>query len=122
MSADYNQEINSAKDAIAAAGGLFTLRIFSPEDNSTKAWRPGTSTYTDMVDLIGVFLHYDQKHVDGTNIQSGDQKILLSASGLALSPNLNAQAIRDNEIWSIVKIRELNPAGTPIIYILQVRK
>lgn len=122
MSGDYTDEIEMARQMIEESGGPVTLRVFTPEEDPTKPWRAGESDYDDIEDLAGVFLSYDVKHIDGTLIQAGDQKILLAAGGLTLAPNLNGQAIRGSEVWKIVKIRQLNPAGQAILYTIQVRQ
>lgn len=55
-------------------------------------------------------------------IRQGDKKLKIAAQGLAWVPGLLDKVIAQGRIWSIVPpLKEVNPAGTPILYELQVR-
>jgi len=65
----------------------------------------------------------------GTEIRQGDKKIMVSA--LAASedgpkqltpPQLTTLVIAGGVTWTIVNIKEINPAGTPLLYEIQGRR
>ncbi|MBJ2254727.1 hypothetical protein JFT59_26395 [Pseudomonas sp. MF6784] len=55
-------------------------------------------------------------------IRQGDKKLKIAAKGLAWVPGLLDRVVAQGRNWSIVPpLKEVNPAGTPILYELQVR-
>jgi hypothetical protein len=55
-------------------------------------------------------------------IKQGDKKLKIAAQGLDWVPDLLNKVIIQGRTWSIVPpLKEVNPAGTPILYELQVR-
>ncbi len=55
-------------------------------------------------------------------IKQGDKKLKIAAQGLAWVPGLLDKVVAQGRTWSIVPpLKEVNPAGTPILYELQVR-
>lgn len=55
-------------------------------------------------------------------IREGDKKLKIAAQGLAWVPSLLDKVVAQGRTWSIVPpLKEVNPAGTPILYELQVR-
>lgn len=60
-------------------------------------------------------------YADGTVIKQGDKKILVAAQGIT-PPTLTTTVIADGATWTIVNIKEINPAGTPLVYELQGRR
>jgi len=55
-------------------------------------------------------------------IKQGDKKLKIAAQGLAWVPSLLDKVVTQGRTWSIVPpLKEVNPAGTPILYELQVR-
>ncbi|NMY04638.1 hypothetical protein HBO12_16890 [Pseudomonas sp. WS 5059] len=55
-------------------------------------------------------------------IKQGDKKLKIAAQGLAWVPGLLDKVAAQGRTWSIVPpLKEISPAGTPILYELQVR-
>jgi len=55
-------------------------------------------------------------------IKQGDKKLKIAAQGLEWVPDLLSKMSIQGRTWSIVPpLKEINPAGTPILYELQVR-
>ena len=55
-------------------------------------------------------------------IKQGDKKLKIAAQGLEWVPDLLSKVSIQGRTWSIVPpLKEINPAGTPIVYALQVR-
>ena len=63
-----------------------------------------------------------QEFQNNSLIKQGDKKLKIAAQGLAWPPELLNKVIAQGRTWSIVPpLKEINPAGTPILYELQVR-
>jgi len=60
-------------------------------------------------------------YAEGTVIKQGDKKILVAAQGLT-PPQLTTTVIAGGATWTIVNIKEINPAGTPLVYEIQGRR
>lgn len=75
-------------------------------------------------DVNAVFLDIDTKLIDGTLIKTGDMKVLLSPGDVTIPLNLTGTISRsaEDEVWSIVNCRTLNPGGIKLLYTLQVRR
>ena len=71
----------------------------------------------------GILLDFTgQEFQNNSLIKQGDKKLKIAAQGLAWVPNLLNKVIVQGRTWSIVPpLKEINPAGTPILYELQVR-
>ena len=55
-------------------------------------------------------------------IKQGDKKLKIAAQRLEWVPDLLSKVSIQGRTWSIVPpLKEINPAGTPILYELQVR-
>ncbi|WP_439878865.1 hypothetical protein [Pseudomonas prosekii] len=71
----------------------------------------------------GILLDFTgQEFQNNSLIRQGDKKLKIAAQGLAWAPDLLNSVIVQGRTWSIVPpLKEINPAGTAILYELQVR-
>ena len=71
----------------------------------------------------GILLDFTgQEFQNNSLILQGDKKLTIAAKGLAWVPDLLDKVVIQGRAWSIVPpLKEINPAGTPILYELQVR-
>ncbi|RQO62231.1 hypothetical protein [Pseudomonas sp. KBW05] len=71
----------------------------------------------------GVLLDFTgQEFQNNSLIKQDDKKLKIAAQGLEWAPDLLNQVIVQGRTWTIVPpLKEVNPAGTPILYELQVR-
>ncbi|AZF22289.1 hypothetical protein [Pseudomonas sp. R3-52-08] len=71
----------------------------------------------------GILLDFTgQEFQNNSLIKQGDKKLKIAAQGLAWVPGLLDKVVAQGRTWSIVPpLKEINPAGTPILYELQVR-
>lgn len=115
----YGPVVTTARRLIKKFGSKISI-VVTNSTASTQGWKPGTpAPVTIQVD--GVFVNYEQKFIDGTVIQQGDQKVIISVAE-PLAPNLAGHIVRGLEKWNIKSIKPLNPGGTIIIYVAQVRQ
>ena len=71
----------------------------------------------------GILLDFTgQEFQTNSLIKQGDKKLKIAAQGMVWAPGLLDKVIVQGRTWSIVPpLKEVNPAGTPILYELQVR-
>jgi len=71
----------------------------------------------------GILLDFTgQEFQNNSLIKQGDKKLKIAAQGLEWAPNLLNKVFVQDRTWSIVPpLKEINPAGTPLLYELQVR-
>jgi len=68
----------------------------------------------------GVKKKYPENLIDGTRITSSDRQLIIEAS--VVEPLITDKITINSQDWPIVEIESVNPAGTPLIYILRVRR
>lgn len=115
---NYSALATTVTNLIASFGQTVTLRNFT-----VGAYSNGEATITPSDQTgSGVLLQYKDKEIDGTVIRYGDRKLFLSVDGIT-APTLDSRVIINSEVWLIVSPAEqINPAGTPLVYILHLRK
>ena len=71
----------------------------------------------------GILLDFTgQEFQSNSLIKQGDKKLKIAAQGLEWAPDLLNKIVVQGRAWSIIPpLKEINPAGTPILYELQVR-
>ena len=71
-------------------------------------------------------LDYNEREIDGTNIQRGDRKAIMAAtdsSGAAITaPATDDQLVGEGETVSIVNVRRLRSGSLALGYVCQVRE
>ena len=88
---------------------------------------PDTSTTSpdSVVERIaqGILLDFTgQEFQTNSLIKVGDKKLKIAAAGLGPAPSLLSKVVAQGKTWTIIPpLKEINPAGTPILYELQVR-
>lgn len=134
MSAFYNKMGATALRLIERFGQTVTLRDTVPGDYDPVT---GGSTPETTVDQPAQAILQDyalqqsgMSYAEGTVIKQGDKKILVAAmtkdaNGQPVQltpPTLATAVIADGATWTIVNVKEINPAGTPLVYELQGRR
>ncbi|KAA8698801.1 hypothetical protein [Pseudomonas proteolytica] len=71
----------------------------------------------------GILLDFTgQEFQNNSLIRQGDKKLKIAAQGLSWVPGLLDKVVAQGRTWAIVPpLKEVNPAGTQILYELQVR-
>lgn len=118
----YDEMAVMALEMITEFGQPVTIRAmtvgeYDPETGSA----PPDSTKEQIAQ--GILLDFaGQEFQNNSLIKQGDKKLKIAAQGLEWVPDLLNKVIIQGRSWSIVPpLREVNPAGTPILYELQVR-
>lgn len=122
MSEFYNRMADTALRLIAQYGQTVTIQAATVGE-----YDPDTGTVppdsTKEQTAQGILLDFTgQEFQSNSLIKQGDKKLKIAAQGLDWVPDLQNKVVIQGRTWSIVPpLKEINPAGTPIIYELQVR-
>jgi len=126
MSEFYDDMALTAADLLTELGQVVTLThtvsgAYDPATGTTGADTTTTQTVT------GVEEFYSARSIDGTLILAGDKKFHLSplnAAGAAITPPVAEDKITfaDGAVWTIKAVMPVSPAGTPVLFTLQIRK
>lgn len=123
---NYAKNAASALRGITKAGQAAVLRRSTPGTYDTETQTKGAATVSDSSCFVVLF-DFDRKEsgasrADGTLIQVGDKQILLPASGLSFTPAPGDLVLVGGVTWTIQNVKEVNPAGTPILFELHGRR
>lgn len=119
MTFNYNASAATAARLIQKFGTAVTMGRSVPGAYDPATGAPGTPTVTSQT-VQAVVLDFPQSYIDGTLIRAGDRRCLVSAVGTT------APLAGDTFTWKgqalvVVQAKELGPAGTAVLYTLQVR-
>ena len=109
----------TARRMIARFGREVTLQRLRESSYDPAAGR-ATRTATDY-SLRAVAGAYRLDQADGSLILSDDRRVLLEAGGAAPAPQPGDRLIMDGVAYSVVAVRTLAPAGTPLLHECQAR-
>lgn len=121
MTAFYDEMAALALDMIGEFGQTVTLQDiqegeYDPELSGTA---PGLTLEQTpkgiLIDFTGL------EFQNSSLIVQGDKKLKIPAAGLDWPPKLQIKAVIQGKAWTVINVKEINPAGTPILYELQVR-
>lgn len=126
MSEFYDDMAETAAELLTEFGQSVTLTHVAAGsyDSATRTTAAGTPTTQTGVAVEDT---YSAHSIDGTLIKTGDKKLLLSAlnsAGAQITPPKpeDTAALAGGAPWTIVKVDPVQPGGTPVLYVLQVRK
>ncbi|AAY37825.1 hypothetical protein [Pseudomonas syringae] len=118
----YDEMAVVALELITEFGQPVTIR-----DAVKGGYNPttGTTSQETVTEQIaqGILLDFTgQEFQTNTLIKVGDKKLKIAAKGLEQPPTLLSKVVVQGRTWSIIPpLKEINPAGTPLLYELQVR-
>ena len=121
MSQFYDEMAAVALDLITQYGHPIQLReekagSYNPATGKTDP--PSVKAQTAQAVMAN---YISAKYENDPLIQRGDMLLKVSAASLNWPPTLSTKAIAIGRSWSVINVTEVNPAGTPLIYELQVR-
>lgn len=118
MTFDYARARATADRLLANFGATGAIRRETP--GSGPSYDPGEPTITDHPVTLALTA-YNARQIDGTRIQAQDRKALVSASASVTPTTSDLLIAADGAILKIVDVKTISPAGTTVIYELQVR-
>jgi len=122
MATFYDEMAVMALEMITEFGQPVTIRAITVGEYDPDTGSAPPDTITEQT-AQGILLDFTgQEFQNNSLIKQGDKKLKIAAQGLAWAPDLLNKVIVQGRTWSIVPpLKEINPAGTPILYELQVR-
>lgn len=118
----YDEMAAMALDLITEFGQTVTIRDVTPGEYDPDSSTTAPDTVVER-SAQGILLDFTgQEFQTNTLIQQGDKKLKIAAKGLDSAPTLLSKVVAQGRTWSIIPpLKEINPAGTPLLYELQVR-
>lgn len=118
----YDEMAVMALDLITEYGQAVTIRDAVKGGYSSATGTTSPDTVTERT-ARGILLDFTgQEFQTNTLIKVGDKKLKIAARGLSEPPTLLSKVVVQGRTWSIIPpLKEINPAGTPLLYELQVR-
>jgi len=118
----YDEMAAVALDLITEFGQAVTIIDVTPGEYDPALGGTGPDLTVERT-AQGILLDFTgYEFQTSTLIQQGDKKLKVAAQGLGEAPGLLSKVVAQGRTWSIIPpVKEINPAGTPILYELQVR-
>jgi len=118
----YEEMAVMALEMITEFGQPVTIRAITVGEYDPESGTASPDTVIEQT-AQGMLIDFTgQEFQNNSLIKQGDKKLKVAAQGLAWGPGLQDKVIVQGRTWSIVPpLKEINPAGTPILYELQVR-
>lgn len=118
----YDEMAAMALEMITEFGQPVTIRAITAGEYDPETGTAPTDTITEQT-AQGILLDFTgQEFQNNSLIKQGDKKLKIAARGLEWAPGLLNKVVVQGRTWSIVPpLKEINPAGTPILFELQVR-
>lgn len=122
MATFYDEMAVMALEMITEFGQPVIIRLITVGEYDPESGTAPTDTITEQT-TQGILLDFTgQEFQNNSLIKQGDKKLKIAAQGLEWVPDLLNKVVIQGRTWSIVPpLKEVNPAGTPILYELQVR-
>lgn len=121
MSEFYQRMAATALRLIATYGQAVTLKLETPGKYDPATGKTGPAFVRQQAGQAVLSDYSRREFENSTLLIRGDKRLKLAAQGLQWIPTLATKAVIDGKTWSVISISEINPAGTPIVYDLQVR-
>ncbi|AQT08918.1 hypothetical protein P2W50_00615 [Pseudomonas protegens] len=118
----YDEMAMMALEMITEFGQPVTIRDIKPGEYDPDTDSAGPDTIIEQT-AQGILLDFTGLEFQNNSlIKQGDKKLKIAAQGLEWAPDLLNKVIIQGRTLSIVPpLKEISPAGTPILYELQVR-
>lgn len=113
---DYSATAATALRLLQRFGAAATIKR-----TTAGAYDPVTGTSTETVTSLSTMAEvfdYPQKYVDGSLILMGDKRAYLAATQ---EPKQGDKLTWNGADWTVVSVKEVAPAGVPVLYEAQIR-
>lgn len=117
---DYAKTTAKAQSLISRFGTTMAVRVVTPGTYDPATGVESGDTSTDH-DCVGVMTNISQRYVDGQRVLASDKLAVIGGS-VAVRPQPGDNLVVDDEVWTILDVISVAPAGEAIIYKLQVRR
>jgi hypothetical protein len=114
----YNEMAGVARELLADFGATISITRTTGrvESDITGAVTSAGSVATYLPK--GILKEYNNMQIDGSKIQTGDKLLVLDDTVL---PLMTDKPIVNGKTWNIMDIEIKEPAGIPLVYLVQIR-
>lgn len=124
MAEDWNAiaaEVDAALKSVGSTDAGFTAVLTQTSVAGGDAWDPGSGTETTVnTDVTIVVSEYALSEIDGTTIQAGDRKVLMTATA-GVEPRPSDVLTISGKAYTVINAMPLAPAGIVVMYEVQAR-
>lgn len=114
----YTDLAATARSLLATYGQAITLKRTTGDSNDPVTGDVTAGTETEFTPN-GVLKPFPDALVDGTRIQASDRELILDDT---VAPEMDDEITIDGQDWTIVRIIGTKPAGTALVWRVQVRR
>lgn len=115
----YNEMAEVANELLEEFGAPVTTTRKSDGKRDPVTGETIQEPSTQSLEANGVLLEYEQRMIDGTNIQHGDKLLMLDNGFEPQSTDILNHVGKD---WQVVHILPQQPATVAVAYTVQVRR
>ena len=119
MGINYTALQSTATRLLQSNGQSVTFRYETGEVINPATGTVTTPASEETVPGFGVAINYKNAEIDGQTVLASDLKLLVS--NLATAPEVNWKVTVNSKAWRVMQVMPINPAGTNVMYILQIR-
>ena len=118
--ADIAREVAEAYREVSrdVGDGEFLVTLQVPSSAPANPWDAPSGTLTES-ELPALVSDFPATMIDGTLIQQGDRRVMLSARGP--KPTTADKLVIGTVTYRIISVRETGPSGVPLYYMVQAR-
>jgi hypothetical protein len=114
----YSDLATTAKELLAEFGQVITISRKTGASQNPVTGITTAGTATDYLPK-GILKQYKSHLIDGTRILATDRELVIDDT---VEPLMTDTITIGGESWTPVMLGESNPAGTPLVYKIQVRR
>ena len=119
MGINYTSLQSTATRLLQGNGQAITFRYEAGESIYPATGVVTTPASESTVAGFGVALNYTNVELNGESIIESDLKLLVD--NVATEPQVGWKATVNSETWRVMRVMPVNPAGTNVMYELQIR-
>ena len=125
MATFYEEMAAMADELLREFGKTLTLQQIAPGQYDPAAGA-AVDTVTDFPAAVGALFDYELLSAGATFIDArllavGDKQCFLSPLGVP-EPKAGFKVIDGADVWRVMNVKKVAPAGTAVLYELQLRK
>ena len=119
--ASIRAEIDAALKSVGSTDAGFTAVLSQTTVTGGVPWDPGSGTTTTVsTNVTIVVTEYAKTEIDGTTIQAGDRKVLMTATA-GVEPKPSDVLTISGKAFNVVNAMPLAPAGIAVMFEVQCR-
>lgn len=119
MGINYNSLQSTATRLLKDNGQVVQFAYKTGEIIDPATGQVTTPATNNTIDSFAVVRRYDNEEVNGSTVLASD--LLLIINNIATEPDVAWTVTVDSKIWRVMSVRTLSPAGTNIVYYVQIR-